>query len=148
MDEIGHILWRIHEEPAIRSITELFRNKVPVTYIADGHHRAASAAKVSQQMGSTQSAKYFLTTIFPASELKILDYNRVVKDLNGLSTDELLKKIEIDFTVEKAEKGFSFGSSLFGFIIDNRIEISEPKQALISTYKDSKVVNLCALLSL
>ena len=101
-DVIGHVVWRIHEEAAVRPITEIFHSKVPVTYIADGHHRAASAAKVSRQMASTQSAKYFLTTIFPASELKILDYNRVVKDLNGLSVDEFLKKIEIDFTVEKA----------------------------------------------
>jgi uncharacterized protein (DUF1015 family) len=107
VDKIRHAIWRIHEESAIRSITEIFHNKVPVTYIADGHHRAASAARVSQHMPSNESAKYFLTTIFPASELKILDYNRVVKDLNGLSVDEFLKKIETDFTVEKTAKPFS-----------------------------------------
>jgi uncharacterized protein (DUF1015 family) len=107
VDEIRHAVWRIDEESAVRSITEIFHNKVPVTYIADGHHRAASAAKVSQHMPSKESAKYFLTTIFPASALKILDYNRVVKDLNGLSVDEFLDKIETDFTVEKAAKPFS-----------------------------------------
>jgi uncharacterized protein (DUF1015 family) len=128
VDDIQHAVWRIDKESAVRSISEMFYNKVPVTYIADGHHRAASAAKVSQHMPSNESAKYFLTTIFPASELQILDYNRVVKDLNGLSVDEFLKKIEIDFTVEEGVKPFSpkkphqFGMYLDGhwYILSSR----------------------------
>ncbi|TMI79044.1 MAG: DUF1015 domain-containing protein [Bacteroidetes bacterium] len=107
VDEIRHAIWRINQEPIIDSISEILQSKVPVTYIADGHHRAASAAKVSQQLPSSKSAKYFLTTIFPASELKILDYNRVVKDLNGLSVDDFLKKVEIDFAIQKTAKPFA-----------------------------------------
>ncbi len=72
-------------------ITNLFKEKIPFTYIADGHHRAASAAKVSQQLPDSENARYFLTTIFPANELAIMDYNRVAKDLNGLSEEEFLK---------------------------------------------------------
>jgi uncharacterized protein (DUF1015 family) len=106
-DEIQHTMWIIDEDRIISSITELFQTKVPNTYIADGHHRAASAAKFSQQLPQSESAKYFLTTIFPASELTILDYNRVVKDLNGLTIEDFLRKLEIDFTIEKTNTAFS-----------------------------------------
>lgn len=106
-DNIQHTVWVIDQDRIIHSITDTFQSKVPCTYIADGHHRAASAAKVSQQLSSNQNAKYFLTTIFPASELKILDYNRVVKDLNGLSTEGFLKGLEVDFTIEKTPIAFS-----------------------------------------
>jgi len=101
-DGIGHRIWIIDDDMVIRSITELFQEKVPCTYIADGHHRAASAAKVSRQLTQNEDAKYFLTTIFPASELRILDYNRVVKDLNGFSHEEFIKKLQEDFIVTKA----------------------------------------------
>src|SRR5215470_11565515 len=84
VDGIRHAIWKINRESTIDSITRIFKSNVPVTYIADGHHRAASAAKVSHHMPSNKGASYFLTTIFPASELKILDYNRLVKDLSGL----------------------------------------------------------------
>ena len=88
-DGIQHSIWVIDRDIVINSITELFRTNVPATYIADGHHRAASAAKVSKQLPDSDDAKYFLTTIFPASQLAILDYNRVVKDLNGLTGAKL-----------------------------------------------------------
>jgi uncharacterized protein (DUF1015 family) len=105
-DNIRHAIWIVDEDEKIDSVTKLFETKVPHTYIADGHHRAASAAKVSQLLRD-ENAKYFLTTIFPASELKILDYNRVVKDLNGLIIDEFLKRLETDFIIEKSESAFS-----------------------------------------
>jgi uncharacterized protein (DUF1015 family) len=131
-DQVRHAIWKIDEESTVRSITNLFQNKVPVTYIADGHHRAASAAKVSQHMPSNKSAKYFLTTIFPASELKILDYNRVVKDLNGLSVDEFLKKIEINFTVEKTTNPFSPKKPhQFGMYLDRQWYILTSRGATI-----------------
>ncbi|MGZ3882406.1 MAG: DUF1015 domain-containing protein, partial [Flavisolibacter sp.] len=82
-------------------ITNLFKERIPFTYIADGHHRAASAAKVSQQLKDSEDAKYFLTTIFPANQLAILDYNRLVKDLNGLTEQDFLQKLSEDFTIEK-----------------------------------------------
>lgn len=101
-DGVTHAVWVVDTVATIDIITNLFKEKIPFTYIADGHHRAASAAKVSQQIPDSDEAKYFLTTIFPANQLAILDYNRVVKDLNGLSDDEFLQTLNGDFTVEKA----------------------------------------------
>lgn len=89
-DGIQHSIWIIDRDIVIRSITELFNTEVPATYIADGHHRAASAAKVSKQLPDSPGAGYFLTTIFPASQLAILDYNRLVKDLHGLTPAKLM----------------------------------------------------------
>ena len=108
VDGVQHTVWLVNEQAVINSITQIFKTKVPTTYIADGHHRAASAAKVSQQL-SANEANYFLTTIFPASELAILDYNRVVKDLNNLSIEEFIKKLEAEFIVERNEKPFAPG---------------------------------------
>jgi uncharacterized protein (DUF1015 family) len=96
-DNIHHTIWRIDREPVITSITQLFKTKVPFTYIADGHHRAASAAKVSKELPGHEASKYFLTTIFPGSQLSILDYNRVVKDLHGLSIEKFLGRLQDDF---------------------------------------------------
>jgi uncharacterized protein (DUF1015 family) len=98
-DGIKHTIWVINREDVINSITNLFATKVPNTYIADGHHRAASAAKVSKQFMDSYEAKFFLTTIFPASELAILDYNRVVKDLNDLTTEEFIGALQEDFMI-------------------------------------------------
>jgi uncharacterized protein (DUF1015 family) len=120
-DGIQHTIWIIGDDKMINSITNLFQTKVPYTYIADGHHRAASAAKVSQQLPGNEDAKYFLTTIFPASELAILDYNRVIKDINGLTNEEFLKKIENEFDIEKTNTVF-YPKQLhqFGMYLDNQ----------------------------
>jgi uncharacterized protein (DUF1015 family) len=96
-DGIKHTVWVINRDDVINSITNLFATKVPNTYIADGHHRAASAAKVSKQLPDSEDAKFFLTTIFPESQLAILDYNRVVKDLNDLTTEEFIGALQDDF---------------------------------------------------
>jgi uncharacterized protein (DUF1015 family) len=120
-DAIGHRIWIINDDGVIGSITQLFQKKVPCTYIADGHHRAASAAKVSQQLTQSEDAKYFLTTIFPASELRILDYNRVVKDLNGLSPEDFVEKLQEDFIVTKAPGPVSPDQlHHFGMYVDNQ----------------------------
>ncbi len=105
-DGIEHKIWVVNDEETIEKITTLFKEKVPATYIADGHHRAASAAKVRAVLGATatENANIFLTTLFPASQLHIMDYNRVVKDLNGLSEAEFLKKIALHFLIEKTNK--------------------------------------------
>ena len=103
-DGIEHTVWILNEDATIAAITKLFAEQVPATYIADGHHRAASAAKVRQALNNNnEAADYFLTTLFPAAELYIMDYNRLVKDLNGLSTEEFLQKIGEDFVIEKKE---------------------------------------------
>ncbi len=98
-DGIQHSIWVIDRDIVINSITQLFSTQVPFTYIADGHHRAASAAKVSKQLPESADAKYFLTTIFPASQLAILDYNRLVKDLNGYSAAKFISRLQDDFFI-------------------------------------------------
>jgi uncharacterized protein (DUF1015 family) len=102
-DDISHAIWIVNDDKTIQSITDLFRTKIPNTYIADGHHRAASAAKVRKALGSAAApaADYFLTTLFPSNQLYIMDYNRVIKDLNGLSEQDFIEKLKADFTVEK-----------------------------------------------
>lgn len=101
-DGIQHAVWAINDDTVIDNITRLFAEKVPATYIADGHHRAASAAKVSKALPNSEAAKYFLTTIFPASELAILDYNRLVKDLNGQDADDFISALQEDFTMTQS----------------------------------------------
>jgi uncharacterized protein (DUF1015 family) len=136
-DGIKHTIWIIDETLVIKSITELFQTKIPDTYIADGHHRAASAAKVSRQLPGNEHAKYFLTTIFPASELAILDYNRVVKDLNGLTTEDFIKKLATDFNVEKTGSSFSPKKlHQFGMYLDRQWYILTSKQG---TYKNDPI---------
>lgn len=108
-DGFGHTFWVIDDEATINTVTEEFA-KIPYLYIADGHHRTAAAALVGNEKAKAnpnhkgdEEYNYFLAVAFPASHLKIIDYNRVVKDLNGLSDDEFLKKLEENFIVE--EKG-------------------------------------------
>ena len=103
-DEVQHAVWVVNDSDTISHITSLFEEEVPFTYIADGHHRAASAARVRREMGkkATQEANGFLTTLFPSNQLYIMDYNRLVKDLNGLTEKEFLERLNTDFTVEMA----------------------------------------------
>ena len=108
-DGIQHSVWIVNDDETIEQITNLFKEKVPCTYIADGHHRAASAAKVRAAIGTaaTEGADIFLTTLFPSNQLHIMDYNRVVTDLNGLPDEEYLTAVKNNFSVEKATKAFS-----------------------------------------
>jgi len=108
-DGIQHTIWAVDEEGAIQSLTRSFAEKVPFTYIADGHHRAASAAKVRKELGESagSGADHFLTTLFPSAELRILDYNRLVRDLNGASKEEFINSLQKDFLVGKVDKAFS-----------------------------------------
>jgi uncharacterized protein (DUF1015 family) len=120
-DGIGHTIWRVDDEKTIATISGLFAREVPFTYIADGHHRAASAAKVRKALGSGASvaSDYFLTTLFPSSQLQILDYNRLVRDLNGHSVAELLNELQRDFRVGRVEKAFAPGGlHEFGMFVD------------------------------
>ena len=108
-DGVQHSVWIVNDDNAIQTISDLFKESVPCTYIADGHHRAASAAKVRKALGNTApaGADIFLTTLFPSNQLYIMDYNRVVKDLNGFSVDELFAKAAEKFTIEKVAAAFS-----------------------------------------
>ena len=107
-DEIQHSIWIVNDDNTIEKITELFKTMVPCTYIADGHHRAASAAKVRAALGgkSTPESNYFLTTLFPSNQLMIMDYNRVVKDLGDLNADDFLQKLNDKFSVEKVDAAY------------------------------------------
>lgn len=107
-DGIKHTLWVVDEYPKVASITRIFDEQIPATYIADGHHRAASAAKVAHEMAENglsisgdESFNYFITCVFPESQLKILDYNRVVKDLNGMSSADFINSLKNDFEVSE-----------------------------------------------
>ncbi len=108
-DGFGHHFWVIDDADMIQAVTEEF-GRIPYLYIADGHHRSAAAALVGHEKALANPAhtgneeyNYFLAVAFPASHLNIIDYNRVVRDLNGLDKNEFLARIEKNFTVE--EKG-------------------------------------------
>ena len=108
-DGISHTVWIVDAEDTVQTITRLFAADVPFTYIADGHHRAASAAKVRKTLGpdASPAAGFFLTTLFPSAELHILDYNRLVKDLNGATAEEFVDSLQKDFFVGRVDKAFS-----------------------------------------
>ena len=106
-DGFGHQLWVIDDEQTCNRITEIFKS-IPALYVADGHHRTAAAARVGAECKANnpnhtgeEEYCYFLAVTFPESQLRIIDYNRVVKDLNGLTEEQFLAALEADFVVEK-----------------------------------------------
>jgi len=111
-DGIRHQFWVIRDRKLIETIIELFETDIPFIYVADGHHRSAAAALVGlekRQADPNHTGKeeynYFLAVHFPANQLRIIDYNRVVKDLNGLEPNQFLEKLKISFEVsEKGDK--------------------------------------------
>ena len=110
-NKFGHELWVIDDDATIARITEIFTNEVDAFYVADGHHRTAAAARVgaekkAQNPNHTGDEEYnfFMAVCFPETHLKILDYNRVVKDLNGFTEEDFLKALEEDFEVSLATK--------------------------------------------
>ena len=106
-NNFGHEFWMIDDDATIARITELFTGSVDAFYVADGHHRTAAAARVGAEKKAQNPAhtgneeyNYFMAVCFPESQLKIIDYNRVVKDLNGLSEEQLLEALKEDFVIE------------------------------------------------
>jgi uncharacterized protein (DUF1015 family) len=109
-DGFGHHFWVIRDKKTGKEIEKLFAKKVPYTYVADGHHRTAAAALVGKEKREnnrfhkgTEEYNFFLAAHFPDNQLRIIDYNRTVKDLNGLSEAEFLERLNVSFTIE--EKG-------------------------------------------
>ena len=103
-----HTFWVIDNDATIARITEIFTKDIDAFYVADGHHRTAAAARVGAEKKAQnphhtgkEEYNYFMAVCFPQSHLAIIDYNRVVKDLNGLSTKDFFKALEEDFVVEK-----------------------------------------------
>ena len=120
-DGFGHTFWVIDGKEDIDRITALFAD-MPALYIADGHHRSAAAALVGAEKAAQnpnhkgdEEYNYFMAVCFPASQLTIIDYNRVVKDLNGLTAEQFLKALEKDFIVEEKGESIYKPSSLHNF---------------------------------
>ena len=106
-NNFGHEFWVIDDDAVIARITEIFTNDIDAFYVADGHHRTAAAARVGAEKRAQnpnhtgkEEYNYFMTVCFPESQLKIIDYNRVVKDLNGLTAKEFIEALQKDFIVE------------------------------------------------
>lgn len=110
-DGFGHHFWVIEDPEINKKLEQLFKEKVPFTYVADGHHRTAAAAGMSTEFRKknpnhtgNEPYNYFMAVHFPDTQLQIIDYNRVVKDLNGLTTDEFLSKIDENFIIKQISK--------------------------------------------
>ena len=126
-DGFGHTFWAIRDDAINARITEIFKD-IPAMYVADGHHRTAAAARVGAEKREqnpnhtgNEEYNYFLAVIFPSSQLHVIDYNRVVRDLNGLSNEEFLAKLSESFEVTemganiyKPTKLHNFGMYLGG----------------------------------
>jgi uncharacterized protein (DUF1015 family) len=109
-DGFGHHFWVVRKAETNSLIEKLFAEKVPCTYVADGHHRTAAAALVGKEKrdsnhshNGTEEYNFFLAVHFPDNQLQIIDYNRTVKDLNGLTNEQFLSRLESGFVIE--EKG-------------------------------------------
>ena len=132
-DGVSHAIWVINSDQVNNSLKKLFMEKVPATYIADGHHRAASAAKVRLLI----EENYFLTTLFPANELKIMDSNRVVQGLNGLQPADLIEKLQEDFEVQEVNEPVAPAAlHEFGMYLKNKWYRLRAKE---NTYSDDPI---------
>lgn len=108
-DGIQHTLWVVNDAPKIALIKDLFKKQVPSIYVADGHHRTAAGALVGKELRDAANGNandgnrynYFMAVLFPDNQLKIIDYNRVVKDLNGMDEADFISKIKENFEVEE-----------------------------------------------
>jgi len=121
-DGFGHHFWVVEDEADNRELERLFAEKVPYTYVADGHHRTAAAARIMEEKKAQnpnhtgdEEYNYFMAVHFPDNQLKIIDYNRVVKDLNGLNKEEFLQKLQEKFVIEKQGKSAYRPSKLHEF---------------------------------
>ena len=107
-DGFGHHFWAINDSDTNKKLEDLFDTKVPYTYVADGHHRTAAAARIGIEKQEknpnhtgNEDYNFFMAVHFPDNQLKIIDYNRVIKDLNGLSEEEVIDKLKASFEIEK-----------------------------------------------
>ena len=121
LDGFGHTFWVIDDKQTIDRITKIFA-EIPYLYIADGHHRSAAAALVGDEKRrqnphhtGKEEYNYFLAVCFPDNQLTIIDYNRLVKDLNGMTDEEFLHRLEEDFIVEKKGKEIYKPAALHNF---------------------------------
>jgi len=132
-DGVRHEFWPVTDEKVIKNISAIF-NGMQSLYIADGHHRSAAAARIAQMRNKENqkadkkenddeqaSYNYFLSVIFPDNQMQILDYNRVVKDLNGLSTDDFLSQVKQRFQITVSKQAYKPSKSgEFGLYLDKQ----------------------------
>ena len=120
-DDVSHELWVIGDAAVIDQLTQLF-DALPALYIADGHHRTAAAARVAEGRGATAGPhSYFLSVIFPHHEMTILDYNRIIRDLNGRTPEQLLSEIAARFAVTPSSSPVRpAAASEFGMFLGGR----------------------------
>lgn len=132
-DGISHKLWKAGRSGS-EALSQLFSSEVPCLYIADGHHRAASASRAASHFRGrnpnhtgNEEYNFFLAVAFPSSQLRILPYNRVVKDLNGRGKDEFLKELEAKFKVSRAQSPSPCRPGQFCMYLDGQWSLVEPK---------------------
>jgi uncharacterized protein (DUF1015 family) len=116
-DGIRHTSWSVREHAAIQFIEDAF-DRIPCLYIADGHHRSAAASRVDEARSGAGESGFFLSVIFPHNQMQILPYHRVLKDLNGLTPDQLLKKLESIFTITTGGPAQPVKTHEVGFYMD------------------------------
>ena len=121
-DGFGHHFWTIDDKPVIDRIIDIFKNEIPNLYVADGHHRTAAAALVGLEKrknnplhNGSEEYNFFMSVLFPDNQLKIIDYNRVVKDLNNLSSEQFIEKLEQVFIVTNMGTEIHTPSGLHNF---------------------------------
>lgn len=143
-DGFGHHFWVIDNAETNHQIEKLFSEKVPFTYVADGHHRTAAAAGLGAEFASknpnhtgNESYNFFMAVHFPDNQLQIIDYNRVVKDLNGHSIETFIEKIKSDFDIVLESKEILKAQNLhqFSMYLDGKWYLMKAKN---HTYDDSK----------
>lgn len=146
-DGFGHHFWVIEDASVNKRITDIFAS-IPALYVADGHHRTAAAARVGQEKKNqnpnhtgNEEYNYFLSVIFPDNQLKIIDYNRVVKDLNGLTAQQLIEKLGKSFEVKEMGSEIYTPSKLhnFSMYLDGRWYSLTAKAG---TYNDSDPIGV------
>ncbi|PIP54452.1 MAG: hypothetical protein COX07_05265 [Bacteroidetes bacterium CG23_combo_of_CG06-09_8_20_14_all_32_9] len=152
-DKVVHHFWVISEEKIIKRIIELFAN-IPNTYVADGHHRTAAAALVgkekrlqNQNYNGNEEYNYFMAVHFPDNQLSIIDYNRVVKDLNELSSSEFIEKLKNKFTVTYGGKDVYKPNYLhnFGMYLDGKWYSLTAKQGTYNNNDPIEVLDVTVL---
>ena len=128
-DGIQHTLWVVQNEGQVNTISQLFEQQVPKIYVADGHHRTAAGALVGKELREARGGhsddgyrdNYFMAVLFPDDQVKILDYNRVVTDLNGLNTEQFIELLSKSFTVEEKREDYRPESPhTFGMYVDKK----------------------------
>lgn len=153
-DGFGHHFWPVYDKAVNKRLEELFATEVPYTYVADGHHRTAAAARIGAEYANKNNAhkgneeyNYFMAVHFPDDQLQIIDYNRVVKDLNGLSKEEFLAKVEDKFVVKNEGKDIYKPSRLheFSMYIDGEWYSLQAKEGTFDDNDPIKALDVTVL---